>query len=186
MCMCMLNRRFQLLLSKDMWNRIVKRAKAENISIGEYIFILNDDVVFLTKDWDKIAYEKLESAKTKDGILYGKTYDTSVDRPPGGEYSSFPVVSRSAFNTLGFVMHNDFVGLGGDSAIFRVYRAINRVVDLTDIQLDHTLHNEISKVLIPDLTAYHMRLNSAKNLVDPTTLDVSKDIEKLQLEIAKF
>ncbi len=37
MCMCMLNRRFQLLLDKDMWNKIVKSAKVQNISIGEYV-----------------------------------------------------------------------------------------------------------------------------------------------------
>lgn len=35
--MCMLNRRTQILLDKDMWNKIVKSAKAQNISAGEYI-----------------------------------------------------------------------------------------------------------------------------------------------------
>ena len=35
--MCMLNRRFQLLLDKDMWNNIVKSAKSDNISVGGYI-----------------------------------------------------------------------------------------------------------------------------------------------------
>lgn len=37
MCMCMLNRRVQILLDKEMWNKIVKNAKAQKISAGEYI-----------------------------------------------------------------------------------------------------------------------------------------------------
>jgi len=37
MCMCMLNRRFQMLMDKDTWNKIVKSAKTQNISAGEYI-----------------------------------------------------------------------------------------------------------------------------------------------------
>lgn len=33
----MLNRRVQLLFSKDLWNKVVKNAKNEKISAGEYI-----------------------------------------------------------------------------------------------------------------------------------------------------
>ena len=34
---------------------------------------------------------------------------------------------------MGFFMHEEFVGLGGDSAIYRVYEQINRVVDMSEI-----------------------------------------------------
>ena len=37
MCMCMLNKRTQILLEKDMWNKLVKVAKSQNISAGEFI-----------------------------------------------------------------------------------------------------------------------------------------------------
>lgn len=37
MCMCMLDRRVQILFDKDSWNKLVKHAKAQNISAGEYI-----------------------------------------------------------------------------------------------------------------------------------------------------
>lgn len=36
-CMCMLNRRFQILFDKDLWNRLTKVAKSQNISFGELI-----------------------------------------------------------------------------------------------------------------------------------------------------
>jgi hypothetical protein len=154
-------------------------------SIGEYIFVLNDDTEIKTKDWDKIAYDKLDEArrKNRDRILYGRTNDNSVDKPPGGEYASFPIISKEGFNTLGFIMHEDFVGLGGDSAIYRVYNSVDRVVDLNDVWIDHVLHNEISKIMVPDETAYEMRLNTGNNYVDPLKLDVSKDIEKLKQKI---
>jgi len=35
--MCMLNRRAQLLFDKDLWNLVVKTAKSQNISAGEFI-----------------------------------------------------------------------------------------------------------------------------------------------------
>lgn len=37
MCMCMLNRRFQILFDKDSWNKLTKMAKSQNISFGEFI-----------------------------------------------------------------------------------------------------------------------------------------------------
>jgi hypothetical protein len=151
-------------------------------SIGEYIFVLNDDVEFQTKDWDEIAYKKLNEAKERnqDGIVYGRTNDNSVDKPPGAEYSSFPIISKEAFDTLGFIMHEDFVGLGGDSAIHRVYSEVDRVVDLNDIWLDHVLHNDIAKIILPDETAQRMRQNTANNYVNPMGLDISLDVEKLR------
>lgn len=37
MCMCMLNRRVQILFDKDLWKRLSKSAKSQNISAGEFI-----------------------------------------------------------------------------------------------------------------------------------------------------
>lgn len=37
MCMCMLNRRAQILFNKDLWGKLERKAKAQNSSIGELI-----------------------------------------------------------------------------------------------------------------------------------------------------
>ena len=37
MCMCMLNRRVHTLFDKDLWNKLIKMAKSQNISAGEFI-----------------------------------------------------------------------------------------------------------------------------------------------------
>ena len=47
----MLNRRFQLLLEKDMWNKVVKSAKSKKISIGQ---LIREAIV------KKLADEKVE------------------------------------------------------------------------------------------------------------------------------
>ena len=37
MCIHMLNRRVQILFDKDLWNKLIKTCKAQNISAGEFI-----------------------------------------------------------------------------------------------------------------------------------------------------
>lgn len=37
MCMHMLNKRVHILFNKDSWNKLIKSAKAQNISAGEFI-----------------------------------------------------------------------------------------------------------------------------------------------------
>lgn len=37
MCMCMLNRRVQVLFDKDLWINLTKLADSEGISIGEFL-----------------------------------------------------------------------------------------------------------------------------------------------------
>lgn len=37
MCMCMLNRRVDILFDKDLWNKVNKSTKSQKISVGEYI-----------------------------------------------------------------------------------------------------------------------------------------------------
>jgi hypothetical protein len=149
------------------------------ISFGKYIFVFNDDCVMKTKDWDEIAFSKLEDS-FEDGVVYGQTFDTSADKPEGAEYSSFPIISRKAFEALGYFMKEEFVGLGGDSSIYRIYKEADRIVDLRDIVVDHFFHNTIEKVMAPDETAQQMRENSWRHSVDPFTVDISKDLEKLK------
>ena len=153
-------------------------------SVGDWLFVFNDDVQMLTQNWDIVALEAVAKYKLengiKDNILLIKTKDDSADKC--GPYSSFPIMGRQAFDTLGFFMYENFPGLGGDTTIDRVFSGINRTVDC-DIQLNHILHATIHAVIHCDETARHMRENSARNFIDPFTFDVSPEIEKLKKEI---
>jgi hypothetical protein len=70
--------------------------------------------------------------------------------------------------------------LGGDSSIYRIYKEVDRVVDLKEIVIDHIFHNTVEKVMCPDETAQQMRENSWANKMDPFSIDIQKDLDKLR------
>lgn len=151
---------------------------------GKYVFNVNDDVQFLTKGWDTIVLNKIANFKSTnaiaDDIIYCGVSDNSVDKAKGVPYASFPIISKQAINTIGVFMYPAFVGLGGDSSIWRVYDAIGRVIQIPEVKLDHFYHSSIFAVMTPDLTAHEMRQSSWKTNLDPFTYDVSPEVEKLK------
>jgi hypothetical protein len=156
-------------------------AKASN---GENLFVCNDDISILTKDWDQIALQKIEKYNTdtcnSDGIYYCRTLCNSVDRDVTAGYCSFPIISKKATDLLGFFMYDAFRSLGGDSSIYRVYSGAGRVLDLTDIKIDHISHNTLSAVCSPDEVAAEYRHKHFSNPINPMTFDVSKEVEILK------
>ncbi len=151
---------------------------------GRYLQNINDDLLLTTKSWDTIALRRIEEFKRdnniKDDIIYGKTQCNSIDHSSEIEYSSFPLVSLEAFKTVGFLMPETFRGLGADNYIYRIYNEINRVVDLSEIKMRHILHETLEQVMNPDETAARMRANSWANPVDPQTLSIEKEVNKLK------
>ena len=159
---------------------------------GFYLYILNDDVVFLTSAWDTIAWDTLSTYCKNhmdgiiyDGIIYGRTHDLSIDKDKDGKYAAFPIISKKACEILGFCIPTEFYSLGGDVAAYRIYEAVDRVVDL-DITLDHVLHRTIEQVIHPDKTAYDMRKNTYQHRIDWKTYDISPYVEQLQKYIQNF
>ncbi len=152
------------------------------IAVGRYIFNLNDDVEFLTENWDEIVLNQIVDFKKyndiEDDIIYGYTQDTSIDHS-SAEYASFPIISKQACDVIGMFMHPEFVGLGADAVIWRTFDGVKRVVKL-HVALDHVLHNSLFRVTNPDQTAAEMRANTQENFVDPNTFNVEKEVEKLR------
>jgi len=153
---------------------------------GRWVFILNDDAEVVTSYWDKVLLDTAETFKSansiKDDILFLKTSDTSCDKPAGQDYSSFAIVSRQSINLLGMFTYEDFVGLGGDCTLFRIYQNLkpNRIVDVSSVVINHIYHDTIKKVTSPDETAREMRVNTAKYYVNPFFFDTTKETKKLQ------
>jgi len=154
------------------------------ISKGENLFVCNDDIRILTKNWDQIALHKIEKYNTdicnSDGIYYCKTLCNSVDRDATAGYCSFPIISKKATDILGFFMYEAFKSLGGDSSIYRLYSSVRRVLDLTEIKIDHVSHNTLSAVCSPDKIASEYRLKYFSNPINPMTFDVSKEVKILK------
>jgi len=104
------------------------------ISKGNFIFILNDDVLFKTSEWDRKSLNKLNSylSDKPDRIVYGLT-DDGMDQlrvQQKLEYTGFPIISRESLNALGYAMHPSFSSWGADIDLFSVYSSISRVCDL--------------------------------------------------------
>lgn len=160
------------------FNNMVRQAR------GRYLFVMNDDAEITTQDWDRIALDHINKYHTdtgfKDDVIYGCTTDISSDKASGKKYAAFPIISKQAVDALGFFMYEQFVGLGGDSSIYRIYDAVDRVVDMPDIIVDHVYHNTLLKVLTPDRTAHEMRTNTHAHFVDPFSLDISVDVARLK------
>ena len=153
---------------------------------GDGLFVMNDDACILTSDWDEVAEQVIIDNVKKDGIFFLNTSDTSVDKPDGKQYASFPIISKKSVEIIDRFFLEDFVGLGGDSSIFRVYEAVDRVFECRDICIDHLYHNSIEKVINPDQVSVEMRENTQKHFVDPFTCDISQYVEKLKRAINEF
>jgi glycosyltransferase involved in cell wall biosynthesis len=149
-------------------NRLATKAK------GDYIFILNDDVEFLTDFWD------LELSKVNPNeIWYIGTLDNSADKERGGTYSSFPILTRAAYDALGYFMSEAFVGLGADVHLWRVFDAVGRT-KTSSIELDHVFHRTVFHVQCPDQTALEMRQNSWRSNFNCWGIDISQDVERVK------
>jgi glycosyltransferase involved in cell wall biosynthesis len=107
---------------------------------GKYIFVLNDDCKLIDGSWDKDSIELLDGF---GDIVYGRTYDNSIDRV-SNTYAAFPIVSNIAANKLGFIMDETFGNHGSDVMTYRIYEGANKIVDLPRVRIDHVLHNSVN------------------------------------------
>lgn len=152
-------------------------------SSAEFVFQVNDDCEILTRNWDEIILNKVAEYrilnKIKDDILYVGVEDNSIDKTAGAKYASFCAISRKAIEVIELIMYKEFVGLGGDSSIYRVYEAVDRVLNVPEVKINHIYHNTLERVISPDLTAYEMRRNSHAYNVNPFTFDISSEVKKL-------
>ena len=153
-------------------------------AVGDNLFVLNDDVKFVTPGWDTLILDSLKrNVREPDNIYYAGVLDTSVDKDPGRTYSSFPILTREAYDALGYFMSEKFVGLGGDVHLWRVFEEVGRRIDIPEVTLDHVRHNTIAKVMSPDEVAQRMRENTWANPVDSWTVDIQEEVKRVNEKI---
>lgn len=159
------------------YNQLAKQA------VGKNLFVCNDDISFITKNWDQIALNKISKYLSEndisDNIYYGWTTCNSADRDTVSGYCSFPIISKKATEVAGFFMYENFTTLGADNSIYRLYKEIQRVINIKEIEIDHILHNTIEKVFSPDLVAIEYREKFFSNPINAATFDISKEVKML-------
>ena len=151
---------------------------------GVILFVLNDDGEFVSMNWDIATVEQLKKIGTaKDNIYYLGSKDTSVDKTTGKNYASFPMLTREAYSSLEYFMSEKFVGLGGDVHLWRIFDSVGRVIDNSEVILDHVRHNTLEKVISPDRVAIQMRENTKLNYVDGWSVDISEEVGRINAKI---
>ncbi len=122
----------------NMLNRdYINAAYDQHSQKGKYAIACNDDVVFKTQNWDKIADEKMEDyLKDKpDRIGYGFLSDSLITRH--GFYSCFPMITREGIEALGWILSPLHGSWNADVTISRAYAGVNRICDISEVHLDH-------------------------------------------------
>lgn len=149
-------------------------------STGDYIWVMNDDCEIVTKHWDYHVLELLSLWHEVNGtICYLHTTDNSCDKGGHKKYSSFPMLTRATFEKLGYFMHEQFVGLGGDVHLYRIFDKLDCIL-YTNISVDHVLHRTVEQVCSPDATALAMRQNTYAHKIDCWTCDITEDVERVK------
>lgn len=148
-------------------------------SNGKYIIVCNDDCQFVTNQWDARLLARIEQyLKDKpDGVIYGYLSDHLLDREYGLSYTCFPLLSRPGINALGFMMHGCFNSWGADIAIFRVYMAVDRVCNLSEVTVEHISHHAGKRER--DEISHYVERISAEKIIKPLELDISVDVQRL-------
>jgi hypothetical protein len=105
-------------------------------STGRFLFGLNDDCELLTNGWDKIALHRIKEYNHE--IFMGWVKDERTpNNTPTHHSCSFPMLSRKAYETLGYFFHPHFTTWGADIHLYGVFKGIGRVLNLGEIVVRH-------------------------------------------------
>ena len=108
---------------------------------GKYIWGMNDDSLVEYGDWDLDFSTQIESliAPYPDRIGYFAISSNSSDTL--GDYGEFPIVTREALRTLGFMDCEDTSSWGCDKIVYNIYKSVGRAFRLNvDRPMRHIYH----------------------------------------------
>lgn len=147
-------------------------------SSGDLLMCFADDCAMDTENWDEII-EKNVPQYPQDVPFYGDTGDSTRNFNNNGNYACFPIISRAAFNALGYILNPDIITWGSDKFLKYVFEQAGApIVDLGKVFLTHAHDRE-------DLTHQELYSRFEKNAGQETALDYSADIKRLKEAMKK-
>ena len=102
---------------------------------GDFLFVLNDDVKFLTPDWDSIILEQTADIKNQIYLIVAS---------PAYPYPEFPILTKRAYEALGFFFDEELPGHYADLRLWNVFNAIGRVKHVPVSLEHHRPHDEVT------------------------------------------
>lgn len=127
------------------WNELAR------IAVGSLLMMGNDDLVFVTNDWDTKISTTIESLPWRDR-MFVVWCDDGGDQP--SRRCTFPIVSREWVDVLGYFAPTCFNFLYHDTWIHDIGRMIDRTYFIEDVLIEHR-HFTRNKRLYDDTYRRH-------------------------------
>lgn len=100
----------------------------------DYYMAINDDIKFLTHNWDILLINAINERGGGWGIAHGRDTD-GVEYYP--QFPTFSVVSRNIINTLGYMYPLELKKLFGDTFLLDIGRAIGKLFYVPSVLIKH-------------------------------------------------
>jgi len=112
-------------------------------SSGQYVMLVNDDVICRTNGWDTLIYKAYSRFSDNIALVYGNDLDQ------GSHVPTFPILSREACQAMGGLCPVSYLNLHIESHIFDIFKQLkrlrhDRIVYLPDLVFEH-LHHTLNK-----------------------------------------
>lgn len=112
---------------------------------GEFVMLLNDDMIFRTQHWDAIVLEQFSRFPDGVALVYGN------DLYYGKSMTTFPFLSRTACELMGKIVPADYRRHCIDPHILDVFDRLNRLgykrtVYLPKVVFEH-MHYELGLIM---------------------------------------
>lgn len=112
-------------------------------AIGKYIWIVGDDVVFQSKDWDTYISPIIENYledKPDRVVCVSAKDNTPVPCKAMPKFPCFPILTKEAITAMGFALPSNIPTWGADYVLYKIYKGVDRLLEI----FDRTFLNHIS------------------------------------------
>jgi hypothetical protein len=112
-------------------------------SRGRYVMLINDDVIFRTKNWDSRVLQTANIFPDEIALVYGNDLDQGEAVP------TFPIVSRRVCELLGGICPSGYRHLHIESHLLDIFRQLSRlghkrICYMEDVIFEH-MHYVVGK-----------------------------------------
>lgn len=126
---CLVRPRTNGFFCQDYYNWGASKATGDNI------MMFNDDACFVTQDWDVLAKEAIGTRQ-----VYMLSFMDSTYHDGKLSYPKFPMVSRRAYEAVGYFFHPKIRMWGADNWLFCVHKEAGTIIDCHNV---HIMHDHI-------------------------------------------
>lgn len=159
------------------WNQLA------HSSTGDLLMMANDDLVFMTREWDRLIIESLDKEAPSDDIFVAWVND---GHRHWTSRCTFPIVSHRWFEILGYLAPECFHFLWHDTWVGDIGKKLDRTLPILDVLIEHR-HFSFGKAKYDDTYRRHRegsnntaKRNKDKLMFKQTDDERQRDAEKLR------